>query len=377
MPRLFGTESSRTSAFGYNPALDGLRALAVGGVVVTHAGLADLGGHHGVTVFFVISGYLITSLLLREIARDGSINLRHFYLRRFARLGPALILAVAASVAWLLATGGQFAAYWAGAVGSLTYTTDLIEAIFGNSAVSTNFSWSWSLSIEEQFYLVWPLALLLLVRLKRFRVAAALLGLGIAGAWASRLLQHLGGATHERMFYAPDSHADALLLGTLLAMVLFRFPHSRALAATARWAGPVGGVGLVLLLIVPAGLPALAAADGDGFGQSALCAAAVVLWVAARPHGMFPRVLSLKPLVFLGKLSYGLYLWNILSVVVFESVSGVHPFSSWLGLLWLAALLTVCYLSWRFVETPLRRRLSPAQQHHRQPAPAARVLEPA
>lgn len=132
-----------------------------------------------VTLFFVISGYLITRLLLQEHAGSGQIDLRRFYRRRLARLGPALVVVVVVSWAWLAATNQAFSSYWAVILGSLTYTTDLMQAISGNSGVSDYYQWSWSLGVEELLYLIWPVTLLLLVKWRRFAPIAVVLLTGI------------------------------------------------------------------------------------------------------------------------------------------------------------------------------------------------------
>ncbi len=206
------------AGFGYNPALDGLRALAIAAVVAQHAGIPGVKGYHGVTLFFVISGYLITRLLLQEHYRTGRLRLGAFYRRRFARLAPALIVAVLVTWLWLLLTAKPLASYWAGIVGSLSYTTALIQAIFGNGAVSNYYQWSWSLGVEELFYLIWPVTLLVMVRWRRFAWAVVALVTSIAGIWLLRIVLVVTGASHDRYFFSPDTNADALLLGTLLGV---------------------------------------------------------------------------------------------------------------------------------------------------------------
>lgn len=349
--------------FAYNPALDGMRALAIIGVISGHAGVTQIAGYHGVTVFFVISGYLITSLLVDEHRRTGTIALRRFTRRRLARLGPALILVVAASVVWLVRVSEPVGTWWAGVVGSLTYTMNLIQAVDGNGAVSLYFQWSWSLAIEEQFYLVWPVLAIALLQRSRQRITLVVLVAAVASVWVIRYLQGVRGASHEFVFFGPFSHLDGLVLGAILAVLITLSPGSSALARYGRVLGPVGALGLVLVLFRGAGLPIVKTVDFDGFGQTALFAAAVILWVATTPTGWFARLLSLPPLVFIGKLSYGLYLWNVLAMLIFVRFFAVKPAASPLGLVWVVALVGVCYVSWRFVETPLRRRWATPRAH--------------
>ena len=355
-----GRDSPR---FGYNAALDGLRALAVAGVVLGHAGVRGVAGYHGVTLFFVISGYLITSLLIAERERTGRIRFGRFYLRRLARLGPAMVLVVVVSVIWLLAIRYPVQEYWLGVTGTMTYTMDLIQVWFGNDAVSSYFQWSWSLSIEEQFYLVWPLLLLLLINRASLKVTLVIMSGSVVLVWIGRVLQHAGNPTHEAEFYGPLSHADALILGALLAILLMVAGNSTWPRRIAQILGPIGLLGLVVVFAFPRGLPIVRYADPSGFGQTALFSLFVIMWIAVMPKGWLGRALSIRPLVFVGKLSYGIYLWNLLLAYVFVYFVGVKPAGSWLGLLYPFVLLAVCYLSYRFVEDPLRKRWAPRQDH--------------
>ncbi len=343
------------AGFGYNPSLDGLRALAIAAVVAQHAGIPGVKGYHGVTLFFVISGYLITRLLLQEHYRTGRLRLGDFYRRRFARLGPALVVAVMATWLWLALTAEPPASYWAGILGSLSYTTALIQAVFGNGAVSNYYQWSWSLGVEELFYLIWPLTLLLMVRWRRFAWSAAVLVAAIAGIWVLRALLIVNGVSHDRYFFSPDTNADSLLLGTLLALIVVRYPNHRVLRTIGRYAGPVGLVAFVAL-IWPGFPDALARVDSGGLGQAALASAALVLWMVTSSGGPVGAVFSTGPFVLVGKLSYGIYLWNLLTIYVFVFIVHRHPVASWWGIAWLLCLLGISYASWRFVETPLRKR---------------------
>ncbi|MBT2502055.1 acyltransferase [Curtobacterium sp. ISL-83] len=357
-------EPARRVRFGYNPALDGLRAIAVFGVVGGHAHFGGrVAGYHGVTVFFVISGYLITSLLTAEHAERGRIALGRFYGRRFARLAPALILVVLVTTVWLLLTRVPFSTWWGGLVGSLTYTTNLFQYFTGNGNVSFYFQYTWSLGLEEQFYLVWPLLLVLLLRFRSSNVTLVVLGIAYVGFWVLRYLQDQSGPTHEAQFYGPISHADALVLGSALAIVLERWSGTRWLERVVSIAGPLGLVLLGWVAVVPNGLPGLRNLDSAGFGQTALFSAGIVAWLALERDGFLAKFLSLRPLVFLGKLSYGIYLWNLLGVFVFVRVAGHWPGWSKYLLIWLAGLILVSWLSYRFVETPLRLRFAPPHAH--------------
>jgi peptidoglycan/LPS O-acetylase OafA/YrhL len=361
--------SSPVRSLGYLPALDGLRGVAIFAVLAQHSGISGVKGFHGVTLFFVISGYLITRLLLQERARTGRVNFRRFYARRLARLGPALVLAATVTAVWLIAIAEPLSSWWAGLVGSLTYTTDLVLAVWGNDTVSTYFQWSWSLGVEELFYLVWPVALLILAKWRRFAWVVAVLLTAIAGCWLLRAVLISTGGAHDRFYFAPDTNADALLLGTLLALLVVRFPDSPLLRAIGRWAGPLG-LALLVAITWPHLAQPLAAIDRGGLGLAALGSTALVLWLATSTSGWGAAVFAWRPLVFLGKLSYGLYLWNILTIAVFVSLAQLKPAHSWWGLVWLGALIAIAYASWRYVETPLRARWAPGGAAR---APAATV----
>jgi peptidoglycan/LPS O-acetylase OafA/YrhL len=357
---------SAVTSSGYNPVLDGLRALSVVAVIGDHAGFHSH-GFHGVTVFFVLSGYLITALVIHECDRSGTVSFRRFYWRRLIRLAPALVLVVIATVGYLVAVGQSPATYWAGPVGALTSSMDLIQAIHGNAAVGMPFQWSWSLGVEEQFYLLWPIGLLLLWRRDRRLIAPLLLVL-VAGAWALRAAQIASGAPQPAVFFGPVSHYDALVLGVLIAVFRARRTPGRAGNVIIGVAGALGAVGLILLELRLPTVPGLASIDPDNFGQAAVFATGVVLWASGPPGGAARAVLGSRPLAFIGRLSYGLYLWNILTVIVFMRLTGLHPAQTHWGLVWGVALLALCTASYLLVEQPLRRRWATPAFLFREPA---------
>ena len=361
--------AATTRADGYLPYLDGLRALAVAGVIVGHAGAPTFGGYHGVTLFFVISGFLITGLLRRERNRTGRIDLRGFYRRRFARLAPAFLVALAATSAWLLATGTSLAVFWRELVYAATYTSDIALPLDPQADTTGLFEWSWSLAIEEQFYLVWPLVLLAVAsRRLPDRWLLALCGAGIALVWVDRAVLALASASHARQFYAFDVHADALLAGAALSVLVARPALQRrglALALTA-----AGALGLALVFLRP-GVLFLVPVDAGGFGPATLLAVALLAGLALAPTQPAARLLGHPVLAHLGKLSYGLYLWNFLTIAVFTTITGVAPLRSWWGWAWLAALLVVVEVSYRYVERPARAWLSKPRRHR-----SAALVEP-
>jgi peptidoglycan/LPS O-acetylase OafA/YrhL len=367
------------ATLGYNRALDGLRALAVAAVIAEHSGVLvahrRVQGSFGVCVFFVISGYLITGLLVAEHDRTGRIGVRAFYRRRWARLMPALATVVAVSVAWLLATGVPVRTWWAGLVGALGYVTDFLEITPAYPHISENFEWSWSLAIEEQFYLVWPALLIALLalglRFGRARtpvlVACAVV---VLGAWIDRA--HMGSVrvSAQRLNFSFDSHMDQIAFGALIAIVT----GGRVLGSRLRRALDVLGlvaIGLLTVATLHDQWVRRYTLDPDGYTQVTVLSVLVVLALVVAPSGLLARPLSWPPLVHLGKLSYGLYLWNMLAVNVFVYAFGHQPApGGWALLPWLVVLVAVAELSYRLVEQPLRRRWA-----HR-PEPRAGAVQP-
>lgn len=341
----------------YNSRLDGIRALAVAGVVASHLDIGLRGGFHGVTLFFVISGYLITSLLVSEFAKNGGVDFGAFYQRRFARLSPALYVVLAATVGWLLLIGAEPMSWWTGLVGALTYTSSILGPIRGGQGLNEYFNWSWSLSIEEIFYLLWPV--LLVTGLRRGRIGrvigVVLLLLLYIASWAWRAVLGASNASHARLYYSPEVHIDSLLLGVFLAFLLPVLARSPIARRSITVLGVVGLFGLFALFFVAAGgLPLTRSIDPGAFGQTAIVSGLLLSATVVRPGGIFVRWLGWRWLAFLGKLSYGVYLWNLLLVEVFIYLTGDNPGHSAIVAPYLLVLLIVSYVSWRYFETPLR-----------------------
>jgi peptidoglycan/LPS O-acetylase OafA/YrhL len=290
---------------GYRPALDGLRAVAVLTVLAYHAGLIE-GGFLGVDVFFTLSGFLITTLLLEEHTRTGAIAIARFYARRALRLLPAL-------VALLLVCGGvlfatlppEFRMILGGyLLGVLGYVANWLIIYWQPLGV---FGHTWSLAIEEQFYLVWPVLLLLLLRWVRCRWIVTGLVTAAAGSLLWRLALGWGGHTpFFRLYAGTDTHADGLLIGAALAVWL----HLRGSAGPPGRVGRVGGavaaLGLLGLLVTAPLVP------GYGWGVTALAALATggVICGIIDGRSWVTRCLEMLWLVGIGRISYGVYLWH-------------------------------------------------------------------
>ena len=292
-------------SLGYREGLDGLRGVAVLAVMVYHGGLIR-GGFLGVDVFFALSGFLITSLLLEEHGATGTVDLRSFYARRALRLLPALLVFLVFCVGsllvnlppqhwplvgWYVLPVLFYVANWAGIHGMLL-------EIFGQT---------WSLAIEEQFYLIWPVVLVLLVRkVERPARMVAILTITAVASLAWRLHLALAGASVDRIYFATDAHADGLLIGAALAALL---SGGRGRLGDA---GKLRRMTGALSAIVLVGVLLIAPMRGYAYGVSALAvlATAGLIFDVMAQGSRIARALEAGWLAGVGRISYGLYLWH-------------------------------------------------------------------
>jgi peptidoglycan/LPS O-acetylase OafA/YrhL len=373
-PRSRTHADARSQAVGTAPdaqgdrlhGLDGLRALAIAAVLVFHLNPGWLpGGYLGVDIFFVVSGFLITTLLVRERASSGRVDLRAFWGRRARRLLPALLVCVPVSVVLarlvetdlLVGIGRQI-------LGALTFSTNWLEIAAGSDYFHATtpqlFMNLWSLAVEEQFYLVWPLvtlALLTAVRRPRTRALVAL-ATGLASTVAMAVRFHPGaGAT--RVYYGTDTHLMGLMFGAALAFA-YAGPD-RAFFASERWARLRRPVTLGALATLGGLLWFADEASTWTFrgGLALACAATTVLVaVAVSTPGTFQRMLDLPPLRWVGERSYGIYLWHWPVILVvsqdIRTAPGGPGFLT--SRLWCVVVtLAIADLSYRFIESPVRR----------------------
>lgn len=333
------TTANRAHAVKYAPALDGLRALAVVAVFFAHAHLLS-GGGVGVQVFFALSGYLITSLLLAEWVSSGRISLRAFYARRALRLTPALVVATVVATVVALSLGLMFP--WVHAVSALTYTTDLVAPFLPphHSPIGL----TWSLAVEEQFYLVWPL--LLIVALRRgWSLPWILLG-GIAAGAAATAVSYA--AVGEYVTYAaPYTQIPALFTGCLLAW----FRHQRPDLRVSPLLGVLALAGLVVCAVL-LGYELRRTYYGGYLIVAALSAVVIAACAGSAGSSWLVRCLSFRPLLWLGRRSYGFYLFHSSML----TVAGAWFPDVWVKLAVGGALsLVACAVSWRLVERPFQR----------------------
>jgi peptidoglycan/LPS O-acetylase OafA/YrhL len=334
----------RIKPLGHRPALDGLRGVAVLLVMAFHTWHLPGGGFLGVNVFFVLSGFLITNLLLVERGETGRVDLMRFYARRARRLVPALL---AAACGFLLirlcavalgADASELGPDVIATVASVTYISNVLIAGHAAGWVDA-MRQLWSLAAEEQFYLLWPpILLVLLARFRSLRTAAIVVAVGVVAIWAHRWRLTLAGAPQARLYFAPDTSLDPILIGCGLALLhaagrLRRLPVAPALAVAAA---------IVVMLpnteprwIYTWGLPL--------FG---VCCGIVLADVILEPRARVSRMLESYRLRQLGRISYGVYLWH--PILLF----GAHVPAT----LSIPAAIGAAALSHRFVEQRFRRR---------------------
>lgn len=341
------------------PALDGLRGLALLGVLLFHADGALPGGYLGVDLFFVLSGYLITSLLLAEVRDTGRVDLYAFWVRRCRRLFPALL-----SLMPVIAVYGKFFARPEDlqslrneALASLGYVANW-RAILQEKSYWQLFSapspleHTWSLSIEEQFYLAWPLLAAWLLPRRGARglmvVALVLSAVSAVAMWA---LFVPGGSS--RAYLGTDTRMGAILLGAAFAVV-WR-PGTQPSGLAVKWldfAGVVAAMGLAVAWCTLRGTTPFL--YRGGFWLTELGVLALIACAVCGERSVVARALSLRPLTWLGAISYGVYLWHW-PVNVFLSAERTHLHGFGLQALRFAVTFTIALLSYRFLEQPIRR----------------------
>ena len=344
-------------------SLDGLRAIAVTAVIGFHLGVGWLpGGLLGVDMFFVLSGFLITSLLVTERDRIGRISLKGFYSRRARRLLPAMLLVLIVTlVVWrLTADPSRFPGLRGDATATLGYVANWHFAFSGQGyfdqlAPPSPLLHLWSLAVEEQFYLVWPLVVIITLRFGSRRLLLAVAMAGAAASTALISVLSVRGVDANRLYYGTDTRATAVLVGAALALAaptLVRAaarPRARlAILAT----GLVAATSLALIMTHTGGQDAWL--YRGGFLAVALGVGAVIGASVAAPTSPFARLLACPPLPYLGRISYGLYLWHW-PVTLWLTHSRTELSGPALLGVRLAVTLACAMSSWHFLEQPILR----------------------
>lgn len=391
----------------YIPALDGLRTLAVVAVVLYHLNLTwAQGGLLGVTIFFVLSGYLITRLLINEVSKTGRIDLKSFWIRRIRRLFPAVVTVVVVTCALctifnhvmltkmrpdILPSLLFFNNWW-----QIAQNVSYFNAL-GDPSPLTHF---WSLAIEEQFYLIWPPLLFAMVsmHMSKPNTRRVVLGLAAVSALAMMVLYNPA-ADPSRVYYGTDTRVFSLLLGAWMAFIPdrdlapVRLAHRlglNRLAGAAKhgknaedkpgkkvdesadtapaqpsalvrfWSSPasidvlgvVGLVGLAAMVALTNGYTAF-----QYRGGTLLCSILTLMVIAAcvQPQGMVARALSAELLVWVGKRSYSIYLWHYPLLLLMNPVANISDTPWWQYILQVLVVVAVAECSYRFIETPFRK----------------------
>ena len=391
----------------YIPALDGLRTLAVVAVVLYHLNLTwAQGGLLGVTIFFVLSGYLITRLLINEVSKTGRIDLKSFWIRRIRRLFPAVVTVVVVTCALctifnhvmltkmrpdILPSLLFFNNWW-----QIAQNVSYFNAL-GDPSPLTHF---WSLAIEEQFYLIWPPLLFAMasMHVSKPNTRRVVLGLAAVSALAMMVLYNPA-ADPSRVYYGTDTRVFSLLLGAWMAFIPdrdlapVRLAHRlglNRLAGAAKhgknaedkpgkkvdesadtapaqpsalvrfWSSPasidvlgvVGLVGLAAMVALTNGYTAF-----QYRGGTLLCSILTLMVIAAcvQPQGMVARALSAELLVWVGKRSYSIYLWHYPLLLLMNPVANISDTPWWQYILQVLVVVAVAECSYRFIETPFRK----------------------
>ena len=339
----------------YRPDIDGLRALAVLMVVFYHVKFSWIpGGFVGVDVFFVISGFLITTILRREIG-EGTFSLKAFYLRRFRRLLPAFIVVVIVSTLFIgrYYLPKDFYLYSKSIVYAFAGISNFLflretDNYFAPEVSELPLLHTWSLAVEEQFYLFWPLMLILLTKFPKV-IAGIIVGIAFVGF--SGLSQWMAGNYAAAAYYLLPARVFELMMGSLLSIALLRMPPVNSAIAH--------GFSLIgLVLILGTGLTLTSEQPFPGLNAFWPCLGTVILiWTGNnKTQAIGNQFLSLKPMVAVGLISYSFYLWHWppIALLNYLNVDLTTP----IAIALILATAALSWLTWRFVEIPFREKIT-------------------
>lgn len=349
--------------FRYMPGLDGLRALALIGVMSYHWGFEFApGGFLGVSIFFVLSGYLITDILASQWRLNGRIDLKDFWYRRFRRLLPAMFAMLIIIVAWVTIFDHSRMSTLRGEVtAAVTYISNW-QFIFQDVSYFESFGppsplgHMWSLAVEEQFYLLWPLIMLIGLRLfpRRGQMFSFISVLAGISALAMALI-YVPGSDPSRVYFGTDTRAFGLLIGSALAIIWPSYKRPRTASPLVRLGlDAAGTAALFLVLFMMWKVDRYDASLYQGGMVILSIASAIVVAVLAHPAARLSKIIGCKPLLWIGVRSYGIYLWHY-PIIILTSPYGSPAGNSALHTsLQIAASFMMASLSWKYIEEPIR-----------------------
>lgn len=362
--------SPRPTGGGYRPALDGMRAVSVLTIMLYHVPYEWVtGGYWSVNVFFIVSGYLITGLLLKELDKWGSIDLVGFYARRARRLLPALLLMlVVVSLAWPRILGDDTPSTIRGdGLATLFYVANWRMILTGQSyfdqfgtTAETPFKHAWTLGIEEQYYLLFPILMIVLFRAfgrrGRGKILAVMIGLAVLSALVMAKV-YVPGSDPSRVYYGTDSRMQDILVGAVLAVGMSMLDRRRMVAWAERNRPWVIGVGWVVVALTGYWffwIPASGWVFYGGYLVFDTMFAVLIASVELLPGSSVARLLSWRPLAWIGMLSYGLYLWHYPLFVVLTP-DRVHLSGIPLQILRFGLTFAIASASYYLIENPIRK----------------------
>lgn len=353
-------EDNMNSKKRYMPGIDGLRALSVLAVIAYHLNMKwAQGGLIGVAIFFVISGYLITDQILIQKQRFGKLDLKDFWIRRARRLLPAMFCMLLFVAIWLLFLDPNRLLHLQGDYLSSLFYVNNWWLIFHQVSYFESFGppspigHLWSLSIEEQFYLLWPLLLLLTHR--RGRLFLFILIGAIASAAAMAFLYEPG-ADPSRVYYGTDTRMFGLLIGAALAVVWPSYKLKQTVARSSRYSmNAIGAAGLLALIYMMYSMNEYDAWLYRGGFLMLSIITAVVIAVLAHPASRLGKIMGVRPLKWIGVRSYSLYIWHYPIIVLTSPANQASAPNVYLVVVQVAASFVLAALSYKFIEEPLRR----------------------
>lgn len=348
----------------YISGLDGLRAISVIAVILYHLQVRGIvGGYLGVTIFFVLSGYLITDLLVNEWEKYGAIDLKSFWIRRFRRLIPALLIMLILIGFWITLFQRSFLIGLRSEILAATFYVSNWFYVVQDHSYFTKFSppsplqHMWSLAVEEQFYIIWPIVMIISLRFVRQKekLAIGIMGAAIVSAIAMAII-FTPGEDPSRVYYGTDTRAFSLLIGASLAFV---WP-SRKLKLNITYEEKkvldgAGVISFILLLLMFMFMHEEGPFLYYGGMFFASIVTAILIATIVHPTSIMGKILSFKPLLWVGVRSYGIYIWHFPLVVLMGADTNGAEVSLWKTSLIIVLTFLLAELSWRFVEDPIRK----------------------